>query len=322
MCFFKAHGAQQQQLSEVSAADLADSGNALQLAVGKVLGRIEQKFESESEAERPLDEWRSKGGIRVNKRIHAIGLALCLPILIMGTPAIANARSPGGGQPPSQPAAAQGRSAAEQVAALKRSLAQSQAALARCEWIETTVFSMRDQEKSRTMNRCYHGADGKVQKIPLTAHPGEHARRGIRGRIAAEKNEELTDYMKQAIALLHQYIPPEPDAIQRVKDAGNMSISIIEPDARVGLQFKSYLVPGDELGIEVTLPDDHLAAISVTTLLVQKSEDGEDSDPVSLHVQMGTLQDGTTYADESTMEAPAKHLKVVVTNSGHVSRIP
>ena len=64
--------------------------------------------------------------------------------------------------------------------------------------VTRTVVSVKGEEKSRQMNRCYHGADGKVQKIPLTTPEPPKKKRGLRGKIAESKQEELTDYMKDA----------------------------------------------------------------------------------------------------------------------------
>jgi hypothetical protein len=50
------------------------------------------------------------------------------------------------------------------VGALKATLAASQATLRQYEWIETTVVSLKGEEKSRKQQRCYYGADGTLQK--------------------------------------------------------------------------------------------------------------------------------------------------------------
>jgi predicted transposase YdaD len=63
--------------------------------------------------------------------------------------------------------AAQGQAPQERVAALKQSLQESHAKLRTYEWIETTAISLKGEEKSRKQNRCYYGADGKVQKVPI-----------------------------------------------------------------------------------------------------------------------------------------------------------
>ena len=131
---------------------------------------------------------------------------------------------------------AQQPSPQEHVVALKASLAASKAILKQYEWVETTVVSLKGEEKSRQMNKCYHGADGKVQKIPLTTPPPAEKKRGLRGKIAESKKEELTDYMKDAIALVKQYVPPEPLLIQKAKDTGKVTIQPL-PGQRVRLTF-------------------------------------------------------------------------------------
>jgi hypothetical protein len=218
-----------------------------------------------------------------------------------------------------QPPAAQGeaQSVPERVADLKKSLAQSNAALKSYEWIETTTVSVKGEVKSTTQMKCYHGADGKVQKVAVAPTPEPEKKRGIRGKIIENKKEELSEYMKQAVALVHQYIPPNPDAIQKVKDAGKVSVAVLEPGKRVRIDMKDYITPGDELKIELTLTNNHLAGISVATLLDDKATKSDKKDPVTLAVKMGTLEDGSTYTSESTLEAKAKDLKVVITNSGY-----
>jgi len=220
------------------------------------------------------------------------------------------------GQPAVQPAG-QSPPVAERVTALKGSLAESQAKLKGYEWIETTVVSVKGDEKSNTMKRCYYGADNKVQKIPVAAEPAPAARRGIIGRVVANKQAELTESMKQAAELVHQYIPPSPEAIQKSKDAGKVTLAILEPGKRIRLEFSDYLVAGDALKVEIALSDNSLSAISVSTSLSEKDDKNAKKDPVTFDVRMGSLKDGTTYAEETTLELKAQDLKVVVTNSGY-----
>ncbi len=55
--------------------------------------------------------------------------------------------------------------------------------LAQYQWIETTVISLKGEEKSRKQNQCYYGADGKVQKVPVAGQP--------RSRLPAEAGAEV-----------------------------------------------------------------------------------------------------------------------------------
>ena len=52
----------------------------------------------------------------------------------------------------------------DHVANVKQSLQASMAALRQYEWVETTVVSVKGDEKSRTQNSCQYGADGKNQE--------------------------------------------------------------------------------------------------------------------------------------------------------------
>ncbi len=194
---------------------------------------------------------------------------------------------------------------------LKATLAASQAVLRQYEWIETAVVSLKGDEKSRKQARCYYGADGAVQKIELSKSPEPKKKRGLRGRIAENKQEELTDYMKSALALVKSYVPPSPSRIQAAKDMGKVSIEILQPGKRVRLNFRDYEKTGDNLGVELDLANNRPLGLKVSTYL------DEAKDTVTLDVRMDQLNDGTTYPSNVTLDAKAKKLKVTVQNSGY-----
>lgn len=209
----------------------------------------------------------------------------------------------------SAPVVAQQMSPQERVAELKASLAASQAALQQYEWIETTSVRLKGEEKSRQQKRCYHGADGKVQKVQENATPPPESKRGVRGKIAEAKKEELTDYMQQAVALVHQYLPPDPARIEASKNAGKLSI--VPAGARVTLVFADYLKAGDRMSVEVDAANNRLLGIKVASYL-----DSPD-DAVTLGVGLGALVDGSTYTERTQLDAPTKNLSIVVENSGY-----
>ncbi len=199
---------------------------------------------------------------------------------------------------------------AERVATLKANLAASQALLKPYEWMETTVISLKGEEKSRQMNRCYHGADGKVQKVPVTAPAPAAKKRGLRGKIAEAKKEELADYMHEAVTLVKQYVPPDQARIQAAKDAGKVSITP-QPGNQVRLTFADYLKSGDSLILELDLTSSRPLEAKVSTYLDSQKE------PVSMDVRFGLLDNNATYPSTTTLEAKGKNLKVQVENSGY-----
>ena len=203
------------------------------------------------------------------------------------------------------------------VAALKQNLAESQKRLRQYEWIETTVISLKGEEKSRKQQRVFYGADGKLTKLPLgapppQAAPAEGGRRGGRAkeRIVENKKNDMQEYMEKAAALIHQYVPPSPERIQQAKDAGNVKLQP-QPDGKARVELRNFVQPSDVLAIDVDGKAATLAALSVATYLEKKE------DAVTLAVGFGTLADGTNYAARTALEATAKNISVVVENSGH-----
>jgi hypothetical protein len=199
----------------------------------------------------------------------------------------------------------------ERIAALKAGLAASQANLRHYEWIETTVIALNGEEKSRKQQRCYYGADGSLQKVVVDASPPPPTKPGLRGRIIANKTAELTDYMKNAVALVKSYVPPDPSKIQAAKDAGKVSIDVLIPGQTARINFRDYQKPGDNLGLAIDLASNRIAGVTVSTYMDSAT------DVVTLNANMGQLNDGTSYASDITLNAPAKNLTVTVQNTGY-----
>jgi hypothetical protein len=206
----------------------------------------------------------------------------------------------------------------ERVAALKQSLQESQAQIRKFEWIETTVISLKGEEKARTQKRVYYGADGTLQKLamgdaaPAPQAPAGRGGRGgrVKAKVVESKKDEMKEYMERATALIHQYVPPQPADIQRAKDGGKMTMTPTG-DGRVRLDFPDYLKPGDRLSIEIDGAKNRLLGLHVTSYL-DKAEDA-----VALTARLGTLTDGTGYTAQTTLDAAAKKIRVVIENAGH-----
>jgi hypothetical protein len=203
----------------------------------------------------------------------------------------------------------------QMVAALKQNLADSQKSLRKYEWIETTTISLKGEEKSSKQERVYYGADGTLTKVPIgepqpQAAQGGGRRGRLKEEVVAHKKDEMKDYMARASTLIHQYVPPSPAQIQKAKDAGNMALRP-QPQGQVRVEFQNFIQPSDMLEITVDAKAALPSALSVATYL-DKAEDA-----VTLAVRFATLADGTNYTAQTTLDAKAKNIAVVVKNSGH-----
>ena len=244
------------------------------------------------------------------KAIRILGIALLGGSVGMATTVGARQQPAAGGAPP------------DPVAALKQSIGEGTKKLAQYEWVETTVIKLKGEEKARKLNRCYYGADGKVQKIPMdqpAAPPakeqggGRGGRRGggaVKQKVVENKKDEMQEYMQQAAALIHSYVPPAPAQIQAVKDGGRLSANP-QPGGKVRIEMKQYLKPGDSLTIDLDSAANRLLGLGVNSYLDKPDQ------PVTLAVQMNTLPDGALYSAQTVLDAKAKNIEVVITNSGH-----
>lgn len=204
----------------------------------------------------------------------------------------------------------------DHVAALTQTMQQGMAKIRQYEWIETTITSLDGEEKGRTQNRCYYGADGTVQKVAVgdattEESGGRGRRRGRRAeRVVENKQDDIQEYMERAGALIHTYVPPSPEQIQAAKEAGRIAMTP-QPGGPVRLVISTYQKAGDSMTIDLNPATNALTALGVNTFL------DTPEDVVTLAVTMNALPDGALYAAETTLDAVAKKVRVVIQNSGY-----
>ncbi len=203
----------------------------------------------------------------------------------------------------------------EKAAALKHALAENQAALKKYSWTETTQISLKGEVKKQEQKECHYGPDGKIQKTPIPAAAQLQQTGGRRGgiikrEIIEHKVKEMKDYMERVEALLHEYVPPDPQKIHAAEAVGNLSI---QPSQGVAnLIIKNYLKEGDSVDIGF----DHNTK-KIRSYNVQSYLDKPNEDVVTLAVDFASLPDGTNHPQQSVLNAPDKQVQVKVANSGY-----
>ena len=204
-----------------------------------------------------------------------------------------------------------GLRAQDKVAALTQSLAANQKQLRQYMWVETTVVSMKGEEKSRVQKQCLYGPDGKIQKQQLSAPPPQQpAPGGLKGKAVANKKEEITATMKQAVALVQSYVPPDSQRIQATKAAGNLAVNPLGPDS-VRLDLRNYSKSGDTFSLGLDTARNALQTISVKSYLASEKE------AVTLEVTFARLRDGLSYPGTVVLSVPEEKIQVVIQNSNY-----
>ncbi len=199
----------------------------------------------------------------------------------------------------------------DHVTAIKQSLQTSMAALHGYKWVETTVVSIKGEEKSQTQKSCVYGADGTVQKTPMGEPAETKKKRGLRGRVVEKKTEEITGAMHEAIGLVKQYVPPDPAKIQAAKEAGNLSVVPPDDHGNVQVVIKDYLKTGDSLTLTANAATNRISGMSVS------SYTDTAKDAIGLKVTFDAFADGTVYTANTDLEVASQKLEVAITNTGY-----
>jgi hypothetical protein len=230
-----------------------------------------------------------------NKRTLLIAAAMLATVV----PAIAQA---GGGA---------GAELQEKVAALKQSVGENQQKLHQYQWKETNQLTLKGDPKPPSVSACQYGADGKVQKTPLTAPPPPPSGGRMKQKIIANKKEEMKDYMGQVKVLLAKYVPPNPQSMQQALGSGKVSFVPNPSSGVVQIVFKDYALAGDQMTISFDTAAKKISTVKVNTYL------DNPKDVVTLAVQFASLPDSTNYVQQTVLEATAKNLVVTTTNSDY-----
>jgi len=204
---------------------------------------------------------------------------------------------------------AQDSAVQEKMAAVQQSMAANTQKLHQYQWIETTQLTLKGDQKPPTQDSCQYGPDGTVQKTPIGPPPEQPSGGRLKERIIEKKEAEMKEYMGEVKGLLAMYLPPDPQKMEQAKQAGNVSINPI-PGA-VNLIFTNYSLPGDRMTLTFDTNAKKITSVNVNTYM------GETKDAVTLQVQMGSLPDGTNYAQQTNLNATAKQLQVTTTNSNY-----
>lgn len=198
----------------------------------------------------------------------------------------------------------------EKLAAVKQAAAANQQALRSYTWLEKTELSLKGEVKATKVDSCRYGPDGKVQKTPVVQPPPPEKKRGLKGKVVAKKTGEMKEELEASAALIQQYVPPAPDRLQVVINAGTASLGQAGPEM-VAFTFPGYAKQGDALKVTFDKAITGLRQIDVKTWLDKPEE------VVTLHVAMQSLPDGLSFPGSIVLTIASSQMEVRVTKSNY-----
>lgn len=198
----------------------------------------------------------------------------------------------------------------QKLAAAKEAAARNQQALHSYSWLEKVELSLKGEVKNTKVDMCKYGPDGKVVKTAVVEPPPPEKKGGLKGKIVAKKTGEMKEELEAAVALVQQYVPPSPDLMQLVMNAGTASISQAGPGA-ASLKFPGYVKKGDALTLTFDSTVKSLRRIEVNTWL------DEPENAVTLQVTMESMPDSISYPGSIVFSLAKRQLVVKITKSNY-----
>jgi hypothetical protein len=197
------------------------------------------------------------------------------------------------------------------VSQLKQAMAANRAKLMKYQWVQDTEVNVKGKTRKDVQSTCHYGPDGKVVKTPMAAPaaPQEQAR-GLKGRVIANKKEEMQDYVQSLKSLISEYVPPNPQMLKAAKEQGNANASAA--NGTMTLTFNDYYKPGDKVAIGFDPAAKRLVSYDVNTYLGDPK-----NDIVTMTNQFDSLPDGTNYLKQTVINSQSKQIQITTTNSNY-----
>jgi hypothetical protein len=194
---------------------------------------------------------------------------------------------------------------------IQQSVAENQQRLAHYTWQEQQTVSLKGDVKSQTLYQVQMGPDGKPQKTQLSAPPPPPSGGRLKQRVIEKKKGELKDYAEQISALVHSYVPPNPQKMQQAFQQGNAAISKAGPDA-VQVAFTNYNMQGDSMKLAFNTAQKGIQSVQVSSYL-----NNDPSDAATFTAQFAKLPDGTNHLATATVNGEKEHLTIQIQNMNY-----
>src|SRR5215469_5542425 len=201
----------------------------------------------------------------------------------------------------------------EKLMAFKQNQAANKQKLAQYTWTETETISVKGSVKD-TKVYTVQMVNGQQQKTEVSNQAAQQGGREgqVKERVVAKKKEEFQEYGQQIIALAKQYTTPNPDALMKAKQAGN--ISLTPGQGTVAVVIKNYVKQGDTVTFTLDPQSKQLQNVRVASYL------DDPKDAVTISAEFAQLPDGTNHVANTLINGESKQLTVNDVNSNYQIR--
>src|SRR5215472_2793397 len=198
----------------------------------------------------------------------------------------------------------------EKLMAFKQNQAANKQKLAQYTWTETETISLKGEVKD-TKIYTVQMVNGQQEKSEVSNQAAQQGGRDgrLKQHVVAKKKEEFQEYGQSIAALAKQYTTPDPDALMKAKQAGN--ISLTPGQGTVSLVVKNYVKQGDTVTFTLDPQSKQMQNVKVASYL------NDPKDAVTISAEFAQLPEGTNHVASSLINGESKQLTVNDVNSNY-----
>lgn len=200
----------------------------------------------------------------------------------------------------------------QRIAEVQESMEVNRLLLAQYKWMEQDTFSVNGEEKKEELYQVQLDANGNPAKIPVdpgAVSDADRQQRGLRGRIKEKKIEDYTEYGRDIMSLVQQYIPPQKGMLQAAYQQGKVTIGPMPGmPGEYRVIVANYVKPGDNMTLVMNRAQKALVSLSVSSYL------SNPKDAVKVNAQFSTVPDGPNHVATQTIDGVSKKLRITITN--------
>lgn len=152
--------------------------------------------------------------------------------------------------------------------------------------------------------------DGTLQKTLISAPPEQKDRHGVRKHVADKDIANFKEWADSLVELTKKYMTPTPGEMMDFYSKATMTPA---PNGGVAAVESGFIQPGDKVTFTIDPATHKPTQFAFTTAL--------DGDPVSGTVVYGVVPGGgPQYAQQTTVNVPAKQVTLVLENFNYVKQ--
>ncbi len=191
---------------------------------------------------------------------------------------------------------------------------ENQERLRQYSWKSRSEVQKGGKTRSVQLTLVRFDARGMLQRTPISETSADLPQRGLRGRIARNKKEDLLEALENLKALAGSYADLHPADIQRLMESAVAVPGGVTPSPMVRANGTNVLQNGDAMTLWIDAGSRKLRRVEIASTFDKKT--------VRIVTEYQDLPNGPTAVVRSVIQYPSEELTLITDNFEFVKATP